>query len=109
MNNPALNKSSDIHIGLLTTMATSRKRIKPLIVTDLTRKKKPQTDKDRNKGKIVMGDRINNGIGIKAEVNLSFHHELNFVLLVIFILLRVFTYFHKNKLLTTSRFSFPKI
>lgn len=107
MNNPALNKSSDIHIGLLTTMATSRKRIKPLIVTELTWKKKPQTDKDRNKGKIVMGDRIIYGIGIKAEINLSFHHE--FVLLVIFILLRVFTYFHKNKLLTTSRFSFPKI
>lgn len=88
-------------------MATTRKRIKPLIVTDLTRKKKPQTDKDRNKGKIVMGDRIDNGIGIKAEINLNFHHE--FVLLVIFILLRVFTYFHKNKLLTTSRFSFPRI
>lgn len=88
-------------------MATSRKRIKPLIVTELTRKKKPQTDKDRKKGKIVMGDRIIYGIGIKAEINLSFHHE--FVLLVIFILLRVFTYFHKKKLLTTSRFSFPKI
>lgn len=66
-------------------------------MTDLRRKKKPQTDKDRNKGKIVMGDRIDNGIGIKAEINLSFHHRVVGVSLVMFILFRVFTYFHKNK------------
>lgn len=38
MNKPALNESRDIHFGLSTTKATTRKRGTPLSLTDFAKK-----------------------------------------------------------------------
>lgn len=54
MNKPALNESRDIHFGLSTTKATTRKRGTPLSLTDFAKKE----ISDRNKGKVVIGDHV---------------------------------------------------
>lgn len=40
LNSSALNRSCDIHLGLSTTIATTRKKGGPLRLTDLARKEK---------------------------------------------------------------------
>lgn len=40
LNNPDLNGSGDIHLGLSTTMTTMRKRGRSISLTDLARKEK---------------------------------------------------------------------
>lgn len=63
-------------------MATTRKRGRPISLTDSARKeRKRQADKDRNKGKIFIGDNIERWNRLKSELNLNYHHEVAGVLL----------------------------
>lgn len=61
LNNPALKGSSDVYLGLSTTMAMTREREGKKVRFDRFGKerKKGQTDKNKNKGKIVIGDQVN--------------------------------------------------
>lgn len=62
-----LNKPR-LKIGLSTIMATTRKRGRPISLTDLAERKR-QADKDRNKGKIFIGDYIERWNRLKSELN----------------------------------------
>lgn len=70
MNKPALNESRDIHFGLSTTKATTRKRGTPLSLTDFAKKEiSDRLTRIGTKGRLSSETMKIDRIGIKAELN----------------------------------------
>lgn len=83
LNNPALNGSLYIHVGISKTMATTIKIGLPLSLTDFAMEEERERLTRRGKKRRLSSETIwTDGISIKAKLNLSFHNEVLRVLLL---------------------------